>query len=684
MAQSLITNSYRYNSADNFVKTFSSGGVNGNYYYVFAGNHLDYANTTISKIYDNVYTTINDVYKNMIFGKLVQNTDVSLMIRRVPWASGTVYAMYDDKDATLSLKDFFVYVHDGGFYQIFKCLNNNKNGPSTIEPSLSSIGTDGIQYNPTDGYMWKYMYSVDDTTFDKFATDKFIPLVANTTVIDNAVEGSINSIKINGAGAGYNNYIANGTFSVSDIGVESNSSYYAISIGGASATDDYYKGCILLITSGTGAGQARPYRTIMKYTGGNAYAPRYVQLDSPFTVQPDNSSTYSIYPGVYITGDKSETTEAVAWAYINSSGNTVSRVEMLEPGANYKIAIANVYASDYVSIISQASVTPILSPPGGHGSNPGNELYCQTVTISTKFANTEANTIPSSNKFRQIGVLRNPKFSSATITYPTSNTFYHRGSFSEGETVYNFYPKKFQNFVNIGIDTTNANAEYDGMFTTVLESNSMIYVSDGTSDAIFTVNSITNNSVLVLNETSPIGFSNATMYILDTQAYGTVTQTSGSNIITISNITGHIQEDAVTVGSTTGAYARNITNINRNDENKQFDTFVQAYRYTGTINSGTFTNNEDITQIADQVANAILHSTKTSGDTTTFYMTNQNGIFNTSDIIYGNTSHAIATLYYKYLPELIFGSGDVLYLENLDPITRSNTQTETFKLIFEF
>ena len=36
------------------------------------------------------------------------------------------------------------------------------------------------------------------------------------------------------------------------------------------------------------------------------------------------------------------------------------------------------------------------------------------------------------------------------------------------------------------------------------------------------------------------------------------------------------------------------------------------------------------------------------------------------------------------LPEVTSGSGQVIYKENLKPITRSAAQTETFKLIIEF
>ena len=153
-------------------------------------------------------------------------------------------------------------------------------------------------------------------------------------------------------------------------------------------------------------------------------------------------------------------------------------------------------------------------------------------------------------------------------------------------------------------------------------------------------------------------------------------------MITVGNITGHIKDDAITVGYTSGGYAADVTSIVRNGETKQFDTFVQAYRYIGTISSGLFINNEKLDQ--GGVSSGYLHSIETIGGQTNFYVTNQNGIFNTSNTITGETSGAIASLTTKYLPELVFGSGRILYLENLEPITRTDTQTETFKINFEF
>jgi hypothetical protein len=673
MATSLIPNYYKYNAAENFVDSFSQTGVNGNFYYVFAGNHLPYTNT-IPTIYDNVSNTAIDVYRNMIFGKQVQSTDVSLMIRRIDYESNKPYEMYDDQDRALGDKDFFAVVNEGGFYNIFKCLNNNNGANSTVTPSITSVGTDGIFYSPVDGYTWKYMYSVNNTTFDKFSNDKYIPYTANTQVIDNAIDGSIDSVKVTVTGSGYSNYIQDASFISSDVHLYSNTQYYGISGAvGASSTDDFYRGCYFGITSGTGSGQ---YREIIAYEG--TANTKYVVLTDPFVTDPDNTSTYSIYPGVYIYGDQTETVNAIAWAYVNTSGNTISRVEMIEPGAGYKIAVANVYAHPSVGITSAAAVRPILSPPGGHGSNPGNELYSSRAAVSVKFTTTESNTVPSTNQFRQIGLLLNPVYTSAAINFSSSTS-----SFVAGETAYSFYPKRIQNHVDMSVGSISANVEYGGILDTALNTNDKVFISDGTQTQLFTVSTVVNSSVVEFTSSSLYDFANAQMYTLDTQAYGEVIVTSAGSI-TLSNIRGHIKDDASVVGDISGAYTDSITSIEISDTAKQFDTFVATYRYTGTVLSGTFVENETLTQVTNNTSNGVLHSVQTLGGITSFFVTNQNGIFNTSNTITGSNSGAVASLTDKYSPEIVFNSGRILYLENLDPITRANTQSETFKLIFEF
>ena len=76
-----------------------------------------------------------------------------------------------------------------------------------------------------------------------------------------------------------------------------------------------------------------------------------------------------------------------------------------------------------------------------------------------------------------------------------------------------------------------------------------------------------------------------------------------------------------------------------------------------------------------------------AGNTTTISVTNKLGYFRGSNTVVGNTSGAnfvINNLAYEKKPDIIVGSGDILYAENFEPINRSNTQTETIKLVLSF
>jgi hypothetical protein len=69
-----------------------------------------------------------------------------------------------------------------------------------------TIGGD-LPENPyietVDGYKWKYMYSIPTGLKNKFFTDKYMPVIRDTIVFDNAKNGRIDIIKIINGGSGY-------------------------------------------------------------------------------------------------------------------------------------------------------------------------------------------------------------------------------------------------------------------------------------------------------------------------------------------------------------------------------------------------------------------------------------------------------------------------------------------------
>lgn len=89
--------------------------------------------------------------------------------------------------------------------QVFKCLFNNDGAASTIMPEISIDGQ--LPENPfvetADGYKWKYMYTIPSGLKNKFFSDKYMPVIQENIVLDNAVDGRIDIVEILNGGSAY-------------------------------------------------------------------------------------------------------------------------------------------------------------------------------------------------------------------------------------------------------------------------------------------------------------------------------------------------------------------------------------------------------------------------------------------------------------------------------------------------
>lgn len=791
--QKLVTSNFNVHSAASFVNTFSNDD-----YFIFAGKHTPYANgdTVITTPTDSVLTTHIDVYNNMIFAKRVSESDVLQMIPKYTWTSNTHYDRYDHRDGDLLSKQFYVMVDDESEYNVYKCLYNGSNSSttaySTIAPSRVGSSADLVPMETGDGYIWKYMYTITKTEYEKFATSTFIPITANTDVIAGAVPGTVELIDVVSAGAGYSNYIANGIFKTADINIGGINTVYGAP-DDAVAIDDFYQGCVIKITSGTGAEQ---YRRIVNYEGVSTQK-KFI-LDAPFTIIPQVTDTYEVYPYVYVWGDGSESSVADGRAIINPSGNTITRVEMLSVGEGYRYGESHVSEmpdtlpisinSAYIQIpdvVSQdqdfapATLQPIISPKGGHGSDPWAELGAKYACISTKFTNSESGTIPVQNDFRQIGLLKNPKYTNVDLVLKSGNT---NGSFEIGETVYQFRQFKLLGNVNITTANTtiiktnfgklsntativNAGTGYDstvdtltfnntgtggsgaaatftnnvsGAITGITFSNNginytsaplvsivtstgsngsitvaldnpqstvfmdsfvpgdYVLVQKGSSNFLSKVTNVPTDYQITVADAPLFTANNAEISALVLGASGTVTSISADQI-TLSNVAGVFTTGSKVIGVNTGATSVIDTSIQVNDRAAgAFTTAVQLTRLVGNFESGSsdFIEDELVTQnslIAYAKPYGYLHHAEIGAgeDDDVLYISNKFGIFNLDPAgvrtIVGDTSGAtFDRLSNKYPGDFVVGSGEVLYLENLDPITRSDNKSEIIKIILEF
>lgn len=138
----------------------------------------------------------NNIRSNIVYIKSISPNDISLVIKRNNWVSGTIYDVWDHTKNMYPLI-FYCITEDNNVY---KCLDNNGGIPSTVKPTGNSFYTT----QTSDGYTWKYMYNVPSFKRIRFSSLNYIPVQrALTDSFYN--KGSINDVVVVSAGSGYNN-----------------------------------------------------------------------------------------------------------------------------------------------------------------------------------------------------------------------------------------------------------------------------------------------------------------------------------------------------------------------------------------------------------------------------------------------------------------------------------------------
>lgn len=798
VTKKLVTKKFNVHNARKFVGNLCA---NNNSYFVYVAKHTPYAlgDDQLDDPSDSVQASVLDVYDNMIFAKRVANNDIVHMIPRKNWTANSVYDQYDQDDGELASKDFYVVTDDVSERNVFKCLYNNMGANSVIAPSRVGSNADLQAITTGDGYVWKYMYTINDNDWQKFSTNSYVPVTANAEVIAGAIAGQIDVIQINDGGTGYNNYIANGMFRTGDIKVAGSDTTFGAPET-ASTVDDYYRGCVMKITSGAGIDQ---YRRIVDYDGTASL--KKFTIDSPFTTVPEVGDTYDIFPYIFIFGDGSETVPAEAMAIVDpDQANSIVAVEMLAVGAGYRAAtsIAGVSPDtvpmtvlstlvDVPTVVadspdfSAADLEAIIPPPGGHGADPWNELFANRVCVYTQYANTEGGMIPTENDFRQVGILMDPLFTNLDVFLDANNTV---GTFSVGEQVALFKNIRLQGDVSVSASSNNIGKTDAGKISTTIQianggidydstSNNELVITApdpggttatatfannangtiisvtvtnqgtnydeaptatvaagaGGSNAVFIVDlanpqvtlfedafvegdyvlvesesqnwistvGAVNDEVIQAAANSPFTSSEATVSAIRQVANGVVTAISVDQI-TLSNVNGVFTEGGRVVGLTTGAVSKiktsnntfNALELNDKDPNG-FNTAVQLTRLLGNLESGAdFEDDELVIQTGlIQYANprGYLHHADIGGGANddVLFISNEKGIFNLDPDnerpILGESSGAtLSYLSAKYPGDFVKDSGQVLYYENLDPITRDGNKSEIIKIILEF
>lgn len=381
---------------------------NTNILYAFASKNIPFENNIPEDVFLSVKKSKANPQYQLEFGKRLTSNDFSAIIKKITWTSGTVYTRYDDEDIDLLTKNFFVMTlpeTEGGYRHIFKCLKNGNNSASLNKPDIIQT----TPFDKADGYRWKYLYSISQLEYDKFASDLYIPIIANNDITNTALETSgIDDIVVDQSGT---NYI---TFHNGKIKSITNTTCFQIESSASSDNDFYTKSSIYMYTPTIQSGQLKEITRYVSNSSG-----KWI-----FTTTPANTSLiteglteYKISPTVRILGDGLSN----AYAYSVITNNSISEIKIIDRGSGYTHATTQIIAN--TSYGSNSSIRAIIPPLGGHGSNLDDELNSPGFVINFKFANSENNVIPTLGSYSTIGLLRNPK-QSANITQTfISNSF---------------------------------------------------------------------------------------------------------------------------------------------------------------------------------------------------------------------------------------------------------------------
>ena len=355
----IITEKFRTHNAKQFIEDFSESNQSN---YIFIGRPHAWSDDTNPPAPANSELEEIQAYEDMIALKKVSSTDISHGIVRYNWTSGTKYDEWRHNYSasnTTNVTNVSNFYDGRGYvitdeFKVYKCLKTGMSGGSTVnsteKPTHTSIAVE------SDGYMWKFMYSVIASDVIKFVTNDFIPV--KTLGAKSAVAGS-------GTNGGY----------------------------GTTATDDGSAQWDVENAAVDGA----IYHYVVT-AAGSGY---------------NNGSTTSFTLDVPVEGDGSGAIATLTFA--SGALSSVAFKDASSYGTGYKRASFPTLNSTISGLTagSGASITPIISPINGHGANPIEELggnYC-IVNSRLEFGEGSGD-FPVDNDFRRIGLIKNPVQSS--------------------------------------------------------------------------------------------------------------------------------------------------------------------------------------------------------------------------------------------------------------------------------
>lgn len=346
----------------------------------------------------------------VVFGNRLQTSDLRFMFDRNSWSESTIYDEYDDR-LDLDALNYYVSVFDGdtdeGDYRIFKCIKNNYRSRSIYSPASVSLSEyDDGYFSTPDGYTWKFMFAVDAAEYTKYQTSDLLPY--DTTLTKSGNDGIYN-IKIT-----ENTRFAQEIFSTFEIGTGRITSVDQVAGGFITriqtestvqirSDENAYKNMYLEV-------QGKVYEIIgsTKPVGVN----NILQVKTLLNPNPDSNATNCfIKPQIRVSNSNTGGSPCVASGIVDADGRLVD-IHFNSHGSGYTFADAELILPPSIETQGSTAISlrPILSPNGGHGSDPITELRMSRLSIVSRIYSDPERVTPDSNFYSKLGLVRNPVF----------------------------------------------------------------------------------------------------------------------------------------------------------------------------------------------------------------------------------------------------------------------------------
>jgi hypothetical protein len=391
------TTNFRFRNAKEFVESAKSGDLN---LYAFVSRSYPWEIESEPPIPVLSNEEQQELWDDMMLLRRIQPTDVVPGIRRIPWQRDSVYQEFDDR-LDLQEEDFYIFTQPEG--NIYLCIDNNNDSPSTQKPTHR----DENVVEESDGYKWKYMTTISTSLINKFLLNDYVPFESNEEIIESSTPGTIEHLKVENSGSGYPANASIGNSNELPVFIQGNGTQVSTATAAITVIQGSIRS-INLTSSGNdyfyGPGVEFPVAIRQVTTNGtvqNAYGVATTNLDGEIDSVSVIIGGSGYQPGsVSIVQSSGE-----GYAETNASGEVINAEMRIGRFGNDFFKASAIIVSESGS---GGSLIPTVSPKGGFGVNQEKQLHSHYALISLEVDADDVLSLATFNEFRQIGIISDP------------------------------------------------------------------------------------------------------------------------------------------------------------------------------------------------------------------------------------------------------------------------------------